>query len=129
MKLDYDLIKEILEEMEEKGDGLPTEDNQIQEKDFEDSDEKKQEYKTLAYHYKRLIVAKLISGKVEIRKSSGIYVVPWAIERANLTLEGHQVLEAMRDIAFWNKTKGNTIDITEEELKQNPALAIKLFMG
>ena len=129
MKLNYDLIKEILEEVEEKGDGLYTDTNEIKEKDFQEDDEKKKEYLTFVYHYRILFEAKLIIGSAYVSSQYGGTKIPETIKYRRLTLEGHQVLEAMRDIAFWNKTKGNTIDMTEEELKQNPALAIKLFMG
>ena len=131
MTLEWDLIKEILEEIE-SGDGASI--KTIWHKDFKSNDEKKQEYLRLRYHYKILFDNGLADGKV-YEKTHKNYdggdddMILINFSYTALTLKGHQTLEAMRNDTVWNKIKENTKQAGIKGLKQIPALALTWLMS
>ncbi len=126
MKLDYDLIKEILEEVEEN-DGFTR--RNFGWNDFEDNDEGKQKFINLAYHYKIAIGAGLIEGKVLEAETFGGGNPLVGFSYKGLTLAGVQTLEAMRNDTLWNQIKDSAIEMGTGGLRAIPALALAAFMG
>lgn len=126
MKLDFDLIKEILEKVE-AGDGFSR--NSILKSEYSDGEEAWQEYMKLAYHYRLLIDdMRLVNGNILTMPFRGGQI-PCDISYTGLTAEGHSVLEAMRNDTIWNKLKKGALGLGKEALKQTPALFIKLALG
>ncbi len=131
MKLDYDLIKEILEKIE-SGDGASI--KTIWHKDFKDSDERKQEYLRLRYHYKILFDNKLADGEVyelphKNYDGGGDDMILINFSYKALTLKGHETLEAMQNDTVWNKIKGSVKQAGITGVKQIPALALTWLMS
>lgn len=122
MKLDYQLIELILMKVEKEGDGFKS--VRINSKDCKSEEE----FIALAYHYKLLSENGLIDGKVDELPYKG-NSVPIEIRFKDLTLLGHQALEAMKNNTIWGKIKSKVQELGVEGLKQIPALAIKLFLG
>lgn len=126
MKLDFDLVKEILEKVE-NGDGFSR--HSIPMSQYKENDETWQEYMKLAYHYRLLIDdMRLINGNLLTMPYQGGQI-PCDISYTGLTAEGHKVLEAMRNDTIWNKVKSGALGLGKEALKQAPALFIKLALG
>lgn len=125
MKLDYDLIKELLETVEETSDGFSR--NDIEMKNFQGSEEKNKEYMRLAYHYKILADIGLIYGEVMEAPTFGGNA-PVNICYTGLTFEGQKTLEAMRSDTVWKQIKEKAKMMGVEGLKKVPGLAIELIM-
>ncbi len=125
MKLDYDLIKEILQTVQDNSDGFTN--KHLNRKSFKDNDEGKQRFFTVAYHYKIAINAGLIEGEIleELTLSNGNILTGVSIRA--LTAEGQQVLEGMRDEETSNKINDAFIKGGKEGLKQAPALALAVI--
>ncbi len=127
MKLNWDLIKEILEEVEEKSNGFRY--NRIERHNFEVVDRGEKEFIALGYHYKILINAELIEGQVT--EGPTLYKGN-ALERIDykaLTFKGHQTLDAMRNDTVWNQIKDTVKQMGAGGLKQTPSLALAWIMG
>jgi hypothetical protein len=124
MKLNLDLIKDILSEVEQKGDGLTS--HTISSQDYT-AEDKRAEYINKVYHFKLLIEDRLVNGEI-IKISYMGDDVPHGIRYKGLTMEGHRTLEAMRSDTIWNTIKGKTKFLGEEGLKQIPALALKMLL-
>lgn len=126
MKLDYDLIKDILEKIE-SGDGFTP--HVISANSYKDDETKfKEEYLKLAYHYKLLISEGLIDAKILDAHFLGA-PIPIEIRCTSLTMQGHKVLEGIRNESLWNKIKGTAKAMGIEGLKQIPSLAIQILKG
>ena len=126
MKLDYDLIKEILAEVQDKSDGFT--DNHLERRSFENNDEGKKKFFTFAYHYKIAIKAGLIEGKILETQTITEGNVLIGVSCRALTAQGQQVLEGMRDEETSNKINDAFIKGGKEGLKQAPALALAVIM-
>ena len=128
MKLEWDLIREILEYVEENGDGVEPNTTRLKESDFIEKNEKYQKHLRLWYHYKILFDTDLVYGEVtEMVRYHG--TAPVSFSYTGLTFEGHQTLEAMRNDTVWNTIKGNVKKAGITGLKQIPALALAAFMA
>ncbi len=125
MKLDYDLIKEILAEVQDKSDGFT--ENHINRSEFEDNDEGQKKFFTLAYHYKILFDIGFVEGSI-CGFSSFDGLDTYAFYYTCLTFQGQKVLEGMGDEETSNKIKDAFIKGGKEGLKQAPALAISVIM-
>lgn len=120
MKMDYDLIKAILEDIEKRHHG--------QDLIFVHAEnllDKKPEWegRHVNYHIRLLFDDGLV--KVQAWPPANNLDIP--INR--LTAEGHRVLEAMRNDTLWNKIKDSAVAAGISGLKQIPALAIKVALG
>lgn len=120
MKLDLDLIKEILESIEQDSDGITSVQIAIDERSAQDEKRK-------AYHYRLLIECGIIDGKI---RNVGSFdgQAEW-IGYKGLTMMGHQVLDGMRNDTLWNKIKDGVLQAGVSGLKQIPALALKLLVS
>lgn len=110
MKLDYNLIKKLLEHMETESNGHDT--VWVNQRNF--GDDVSQE--AIDYHLRILIDDDLLIAEDISR--------PGEFALSRLTAEGHRVLEAMQTDTIWNKIKG---PLQEESLKQIPSLTIMLL--
>ena len=128
MELDWNLIKEILENVEENSDGFTEEFTRLDSQDFEDRNERCQEYLRLRYHYKILIDNGLVDGRVhDFRYAAGPR--PEYFLYTGLTLAGVQTLEAMRNDTLWNQIRDVAIGLGLDGLRAIPALAIGAITG
>jgi hypothetical protein len=126
MKLNFELIKEILEKVE-SGDGFSR--HSIPKSDYSENDNTWQEYMELAYHYRLLIDdMRLVNGNILTMPYRGGQI-PCDISYTGLTAEGHSVLDAMRNDTIWGKLKKGALGLGKEALKETPALFIKLALG
>ena len=117
MKLDYDLIRKILENIETQSDGqkiIWVKANEIQ---------GNYSQQQIDYHLKILGDDALIDIQAQLNGALGTT----AINR--LTAEGHRVLEAMKNDTIWNKIKGAALNMGVDGVKQIPSLAIKFILG
>ena len=133
MKLDYDCLQALLEDTENHCDGFNHIDIEL---NLERPDESKR-----AYHYKLAIDQNLIHGTItEVgggRSGSfgGLLVmgpgqtVAVGIAVSGLTMQGHQLLDAMRNDSIWRRIKDQAKMLGVEGLKQIPGLAIKLLLS
>ncbi len=127
MELDWNLIKEILETVEEN-DGFTEEFTRLNSQDFEDRNERCQEYLRLRYHYKILIDNGLVDGRVhDFRYAAGLR--PEYFLYTGLTLAGVQTLESMRNDTLWNQIRDRAIEMGTGGLRAIPALALAAFMA
>ena len=126
MKLDYDLIKEILETVRDNSDGFT--DKRLNRKAFEDNDEGKKRFFTVAYHYKIAINSGLIEGEIleELTTSNGNILIGVSIRA--LTAQGQQALEAMQNDTLWNKIKGNAKQAGIDGVRAIPSLALSMII-
>ena len=113
MKLDYDLIKALLEKIETTCHGRGS---LYSATDGLDNFEMEQ----IDYHINILADDDLVEI-AEVVHAGFICV-------SRLTAEGHRVLEAMRSNSVWNKIKDQVISAGISGLKQIPALAIKYII-
>ncbi len=127
MKLDYDLIKEILEEVEEKGNGLSK--NVIRPENYLGYSGGMEIYLKRRYHYKIIFEIGLVIGDVKDIEVSDDKMKTVSFYYIDLTHKGHEVLEAMRNDTLWNTIKGNVKKAGITGLKQIPALALAAFMA
>ena len=91
MTRDWELVREILVKLEEKSDtkkGLRPE--EIQSHDRE----------VVSYHIKLLLQARLVEGECSKALSAPLYCFAY-----NLTWEGHEFLDKIRNDTVWNKVK------------------------
>jgi hypothetical protein len=115
MKLDWDVIRELLEKIE-------THDRFSEWESFSANQYSSTRDKALTEHCELLFE----SGFIEGRKLSTRDLTEIACQR--LKLSGHVLLESMRSDTMWNKIKDIAKGLGVEGLKQIPALAIKLIM-
>lgn len=121
MKLDIDLIQEILTELEENTDG-PIE------KDAEYSCSNDPEKMKKNYHLKILIDEGFIEGyakKHQFIRGNPTYIIGYT----ELTFSGHQLLDTLKNDTLKNRILDSVKDISVTTLKQIPALAISLLLG
>jgi hypothetical protein len=119
MKLDYQLLRKILEDVKAQDDfSLKKVDASIN--DGEDA-------KLKAYHYKLLVEECFISGMVRPLFDQGLSA--YSIRYTGLTLQGHRLLEGMLNDDIWNKIKGAAMISGLGGLKKIPALAIHLILS
>ncbi len=126
MKLDYDLVREILEGVEERGDGF--EEHQITRDDFADDDEGKQKFLAFAYHFKHITDSEFIDGRILEARTFGGGSKPDILYYKGLTPQGVKTLEAMQNDTIWNSIKGSTIKLGKKGLIQIPSLAVTALM-
>lgn len=124
MGLDYDLIKEILETVGKNGNGIS--EHHIDRQNFEVDDAGYEEFCRMGYHYKILIDNNLIYGKI---MTSGTYAgkILDRITYTDLTLKGHQTLEAMKNKKILDRIKKNAEQLGIRDPKEIPALALGLL--
>ncbi len=92
MKLDNDLIKEILEEVEEKCNGLKP--HTICNTEYKDNAEK---FDTLVSHHKALFDDGLVDGEfIDINGPGGVVVV-LDIVRRDITSKGRKALKELQN--------------------------------
>ena len=119
MKLDLDYIKEILTQIENVADG-------ISEQEVKVSETSPAEVKRQAYHYRILLDADLIDGRI-LDAGSRDGRAEFILYRG-LTIHGHQALEAMRNDTIWNKVKSLVKSAGVAGVEKIPGLAIELFL-
>jgi len=90
MKRDMDLARKILQQIEEKSDGLRCESLDL-------PDHSRAE---IAYHLKLLKEARLIEGLDFTSSETGLEIMPKC-----LTWQGHEFLDAIKNDTVWNKVK------------------------
>lgn len=124
MKLDYDLIRRILEKIEaDSVPGSPLSSGALVSLAEESG---QQAQATIDYHLQVLHDDRLV---VIVTMGPGrTYSVPGLIMVDRLSAEGHRVLDAMRNDTIWNKIKDAAKGLGREGLKQIPGLAIKLLL-
>ncbi len=112
MKLDFNLIKAILEDIEEKD----TKDHIVDAEELKGGFTQEQ----VEYHLDIIEDDNLILITARIKQHRFI---------SRLTAEGHRVLEAMRNDTIWNKIKDGTLGVGKEALKQAPAIFIQMALA
>ncbi len=114
MKLDYDLIKEILEHVEQECDGFS-------EKYICGGERFDEE----AYHYHLLTTdINLIKGEVTTTYHKKNKIAQ-EIKYSGLTAEGHRVLDAMRnDTNNWKKLKDGALGVGKSAIKKFIQIAV-----
>ena len=126
MKLDYDLLKRILEYVEDVADGQ--ERHTVTSHTFTNSAIPCESFDVLAYHFDILVQNGSVDGQVNRVALRGHRVVT-SIDYFNLTLDGHRLLESIRHQTLWNKLRSHAEALGIAGLKQIPALAISLLSG
>ncbi|MBI9030993.1 DUF2513 domain-containing protein [bacterium] len=96
MKLDIDLVRKILLTIEEAHE--PIESNDAIK--FENLDAE-----VIDYHLKKVLYANLITSRMQTKKD----VSPFMLIEIELTWEGHQLIDLIREESFWNKLKTKVI--------------------
>ena len=124
MKLDYELLRNILEHIEEVTDGQ--ERHTVSRDTFPDSLVQCESFDILAYHFDILCLNEFVEGMV-LRSPLGGHRVATNIDYFSLTFDGHKLLDSMRNETMWNKIKSQAQEFGVEGLKQIPALAIALL--
>lgn len=106
MKVDYDLLQEIMEEIEAQETAFsgcsisePDIPNRIAGAPKQTPEQKAEiaDYNKRAYHYRMLIDAELIKGKVDTPNEMNKLIQPKSISYGDLTLAGHEYLDKLRD--------------------------------
>ena len=113
MNLDYDLIRELLEKVE----AVTPRDEYYSEDERE------------CYHLKQMIDGGLVEGWSRLDGRG-----EWGAEITDLTLKGHEFLEACRESKIWNAIKeafrkegvALTVDLVVAFAKQKAAELLKL---
>lgn len=146
MKLNYDIIKAILEEVETDTDGIhwyewtfdsfckeklsldPDRIDKMTQQEFNASQEQEKnnfnQYAEYVYHFRLLIDdVGLIDGKIQ-DYSGGASII-----FRGLSMQGHETLDAMRNDTLWKRIRENAKAVGVEGLKQLPALALQLLQG
>ena len=126
MKLNYLLLRKILEHIECVGDGQTR--HSISSNSFSESEFLGENFDTFAYHSNILIENGFVDGKVYCLNYYGNKVFE-SIDYFGLNLSGHQLLESMRNEDIWKKIKSTARSLGIEEIKKIPGLAVKLLMG
>ena len=116
MKLDYDLIKKILEKIEAESNGQDT----VWIKADKLSGTFTQEQ--IDYHLQ------ILEDDYLVKITSRLKGVPGKLAIDRLTAEGHRVLEAMVNDTIWNKIKDGLSELGVDGLKKIPGLAIKFAL-
>ena len=124
MKLDYELLRNILEHIEEVTDGQ--ERHTVSRDTFLDSPVQCGSFDILAYHFDVLCLNGFVEGTV-LRSALRGHRVATNVDYFSLTFEGHKLLDSMRNETMWNNIKSRAQTFGVEGLKQIPALAISLL--
>lgn len=107
MKRDWDLIRRILLKLEETG----TIGSSLYSDEIPHFDSEK-----VAYHFKILADSKLITGRDNSTLDRADFVAQ------NLTWQGHELLDQIRNDSIWQKIKGKarekSIDLSLDVIKQ-----------
>lgn len=107
MKLDQDLIRNLLLELESQ-----EHDSSLSEKQLHEfSDENKIDWKQLIYTIQRLNEAGYIDAKISYADND----VYW-VNINNITYDGHLFLDNIRDKTVWEKTKKRLSNIASVSL-------------
>lgn len=127
MKINYDFIKEILSVMEESKKSFTDLDSLIKNLEINLSNENS--VHKLRHHLNILVGAFLIKSEFahngfRLDSTGGFNLFNINFE---LTLLGHQTLEAMNNDKVWKKIVGTVKTLGIEGVKQIPALAIALL--
>jgi|GEM_PF-3402911 len=136
MRLNYDLLKEVLLYVEKCGNGeykilAPDPSNIPQWSDnkperlislFPDH-----KWKDVVYHFDILADDNLIKG-YKAHTNSMNNDGPLEIKFERLSAEGHRVLEAMKNDTLWNKIKGTAMEAGVNSIKQIPSLAVSMIL-
>ena len=117
MKLDYDLIKLILGDIERQSDGQNC--FQVVADKIEEGFSQEQ----VDYHLQILEDDALVDIQTRIDGAVGTTMIN------RLTAEGHRVLEAIESDTFWQKFKSGTFGVGRDVLKQIPSLCIKMLLS
>ncbi len=115
MKLDYDLIKEIMLYIESNSDGENEVWVDVKDLPLGCSQEK------IDYHLN-------ILGDDDLLILGNYGGLAGSLPVYRLTAEGHRVLETIKNDNLWNKIKADVLDGGRGELKNIPALVIKLIL-
>ncbi len=117
MQLNYELIKEILKDIEKQSNGQNTVQIKVSVIQCASSQEQ------IDYHLQILEDDALIDVQCRLDGAVGTTMIN------RLTAEGHRVLEAMRNDTIWNKLKGGALGVGKEALRQAPALFIQMALA
>ena len=124
MKLDYDLLRTVLQHIEDVTDGQ--ERHTISRETYVDCAIQCESFDVLAYHFDILWRNGFVEGEV-LRPPLGGHRLATNIDYFNLTFAGHELLDSMRNQTIWNNIKSRAQEFGVEGLKQIPALAISLL--
>lgn len=131
MKLDLDYIKQILQTIEDSN--LDYVELSLLLEKFKVDQNSQEEIAKLKKHLTDLMDLNCIRSDDEefFRKQvSGrlVIFIPKTTSQISLTIEGHKLLDAMRNDNLWNKIKSNLQVISLETLKTLPAMAIQILL-
>ena len=122
MKLDYDLLKQILEHIEEVSDGQTL--NEVgHSADLSSLGFPCESFDGLAYHFDILAESGFVRGDAERLNFRGDRAI-MSLRYYGLTLAGHQLLDGMRQHGIWNKIRTSAEALGIGGLKQIPGLAV-----
>jgi len=119
MKLDYDCVRSMLLELEEKltlNDGLSLH----QMKNFNTFD--KYGYEVSVYTLTKLIEAEYLNGSIDRGDNQIIN-----IGIGSITWDGHQFLDNIRDNSVWSKTKDSVKTLSSVSLSVLSSVAISVI--
>ena len=125
MKLDYDLLRQILGHVEDVSDGQTL-------REIRPSTQLStlgvscESFDQLAYHFNILVENDLVTGSVQTLAHRGNKMI-LGLKYYGLTLVGHQLLDGLRQQGIWSRIKGSAEALGIGGLKQIPALAIALL--
>lgn len=123
MKLDQDLIRNLLLELESQEYASSLNEKQLR----EFSDEKGVDWKQLIYTIQRLNEARYIDAKINYANND-----VYSVNISNITYEGHQFLDNIRDKNVWEMTKkrlSNIASVSLPIIKEVASAIIKDQLG
>ena len=99
MKLDHDFVRNILLKVEDCGRPVG-----IGKKEYDElMMDNHKSFEELAYTIQKLIEGNIVSSKIVWGNNKPVYIMP-----TNLTFQGHEYLDNIRDAKIWRKTKSMT---------------------
>lgn len=128
VKLDYELIKKILEEVKEKGNGVEL--KTIECKYYLDPERKTGEYFKPCGHYDILFSNNFMDGFVWMLcdcHDASIHdpnIDRFNIRFRGLTDEGQKILDIMQNDVVWKQIKNDVIEMAQKGIMQISALAL-----
>lgn len=124
MKLDYDLLTEVLKHVEENGDGETRQ--RLTPNNVSETGLTAERFPAFGYHFDLLASGGFIDGKAERLHYRGDKLIV-ELYYFGLTLEGHALLDSMRNEGVWKRIASTAKTLGVEGLKQIPALAVALL--
>ena len=126
MTLDYDLLTAILEHIETTGDGQTRQ--RVSQDDISRLDIPCDSFDAFAYHFDLLAANDFIDGQAQRVPFRGDRPIV-GVDYFGLTLQGHELLDSMRNDGVWTTIMSAAKMLGVEGLKQIPALAVAALKG